>query len=170
MNPYSLPLGYVYTRFLRLIALTFFLAGIGFLYIFFGTSELMALAFVLMISGSYVFTVKTIIELKEGKFRITTNTFYFLNSGKWISKSAYPLTSLKSVQKTYEMPRAFAILNQGSAFVKDMDQRVVLTDEFQRRFINLKDFDTLKKATDFINEVNIFLGTEFAMWGTKMKR
>lgn len=162
-------IGNIYSGFLRFIALIFFLAGVGFFYFLFGKSEFMALAFVLMISGSYVFTVRTFIELKEEKFRITTNTFYFLNSGKWISKSAYPLTSLKSVQKTYEMPRAFAILNQGSVFVKDMDQRVVLTDKFQRRFINLKDFATLNEATDFINEVNLFLGTEFAMWGTKMK-
>lgn len=165
----KLNIGHEYKTSLRYIAFVFFWAGCGFLIAFYNQSEFIALALVLMISGSYVFTVRTFMEVKEDKFRVTTNTFYFLNSGSWISKKSYPLTSLKSVQKTYEMPRAFSILNNGSVFVKDQDQRVVLTDEFQRRFINIKDFGTLKEATDFINEVNSFLDTEFAMWGTKMR-
>lgn len=166
----SLFIGYVYSGFLRLIAFIFFLAGLCFFYFFFGRSELMALAFVLTLSGAYVFSVRTFLRKKGNCFKLETQTFFFLSSGKWINQSRYPLTSYKTAHKTYEMPRAFAMLNQGSVFVKDHDFRVVLTDEKQRKFLNLYDFGTMDEATKFINKVNSILQTEFALWGSRMKK
>lgn len=163
-------LGYVYAGLLRLVAFVFFIAGLCFFYFFFGRSELMALALVLMLSGAYVFSVRTFLRKKGNCFKLETQYFFFISSGKWINQSRFPLTSFKTVHKTYEMPRVFAMLNQGSVFVKDHDYRVVLTDLQQRRFINLKDFETLDEATSFINRINQFLKVDFAMWGSRMRR
>lgn len=169
MNGHAFFVGYEFKRLLRFLAVFFILGGFVLLISVPDKAEILALSLVLMLVGFYVFSLKTYIEIKEDKFRIVTISFYLFDSGSWISKSTYPLTSLKSVQKTYALPR---ISRHYSAdiLIQDMDQRVVLTDAYQRRFINLKDFKNGKDATQFINKVNRFLGTEYAMWGSRMKR
>jgi hypothetical protein len=162
-------IGYEFKGILRLIAFFFILFGFVLFISVLGKSETMAVSFVLIISGFYVFSLHTFIEINETHFRIVTCSFYLFDSGAWKHKSNYPYTSFKTVHKTYELPRIGQRYIPGT-FITDHDFRVVLTDEFQTRFLNLKDFKTLKEATDFINEVNRFMGTEFALWGSRMRK
>jgi hypothetical protein len=166
----KLIIGYAFGGFHRFIAFIFILASLCFIYYLSDKTEFIALGLLLFISGFYVFSVRTFLEKKGDYFRINIQYFYFLSSGKWRHESNYPLTSFKSIRKTFEMPNAFAMLNEGNTLVRENSYRIVLTDTQQIRFLNVMDCKTMDETENQINRINKFLNTEFAMWGSKMKK
>jgi len=161
---------YVFNKALRIFGILLILASLVILAVAPTDINTALIALMPALIGTYIVSVRILVDATAGRFRVRTQIFFCINQGTWYRRASYPLITLKRIRKTYGISGNSIIVGfMPTSEVSDHSYRVVITGIDQRRQLALFDLPNIQLAEEKVSQLMQALDLKYAPWGSKMK-